>query len=141
MSFLVKVMTGAAGLAALTGLAAPLAARVDLLAAYDNHKESDAQFTGVERRSLAQCKRALEEKLAGGPGYGKYGVPRGARILSVTTVDRRNRGLVVAGLASSGSFGTNTGADLAYRCVTDARGDVTATSLGRRARSYRYLAD
>ena len=94
-------------------------------------KKATDQFTGVERRSLAQCKRALEEKLAGGPGYGKYGVPRGARILSVTTVDRRDRGLVVAGLASSGSFGFNTGANLAFRCVTDARGDVTDTSLGQ----------
>jgi len=166
MSALVKVLTGAAGLAAVVGFATPAAAQY-----YPNHGYGYNNNGGVvgalissvigggqqygygqqygnydygqgnTQYAASQCSRAVQSRLGGrhgGYGYNNYG----GRVLGVTSVERRNNGLRVRGVASSGRSGGyghhNAGADLSFSCRVDYRGRITDLGLNRRDVSYGY---
>lgn len=119
-----------------------------------------------QRQLVQQCAVAAEQRLAGsyrGQGYGAYnGNPygqqaygyqnqSGARVLGITSVERRgNGGLRVRGVATSGAYaqqgygqqgygqqryqnGYNAGgqADLSFNCRVNARGQVTDVTIAR----------
>ena len=156
MSALVKVLTGAAGLAAVVGFASPAAAQYypgygynnngGVVGAIVNSVLGGGQYGygqygyGNDRFAIAQCSRAVSARLGG--GYGGYGYNNygGGRVLGVTSVERRNNGLRVRGVASSGSrgYGYNSGADLSFKCNVDYRGRITDLDLNRRGVSYGY---
>ena len=153
MSALVKVLTGAAGLAAAVGFASPAAAQYYPGYGYNNNGGvvgaiingvlggGQYGYGGNDRFAVDQCSRAVSARLGGGYGgygYNSYG---GGRVLGITSVERRNNGLRVRGVASSGSRGygyNNGGADLSFKCNVDYRGRITDIDLNRRGVSYGY---
>ncbi len=165
MSVLVKVLTGAAGLAAVVGVASPAAAQYypgygygynnggGVVGAIVNSVIGGGQYGygnyGTnDRFAVDQCSRAVEARLGGGygnyGGYGGYGYNRyggGGRVVGITRVERRNSGVRVRGVASSGSYGRSYGynnADLSFSCKVDYRGRITDVDLDRRGVSYGY---
>lgn len=165
MSVLVKVLTGAAGLAAVFGFASPAAAQYypgygynnggGVVGAIVNSVLGGGQYGygrygyGNDRFAVDQCTRAVSARLGGAyggyGGYGGYGYNNygGGRVLGVTSVERRNNGLRVRGVASSGSrgygYGYNSGgADLSFKCNVDYRGRITDVDLHRRGVPYGY---
>lgn len=154
MSALVKVLTGAAGLAAVVGFATPAAAQYypgygynnngGVVGAIINGVLGGGQYGyGNDRFAVDQCSRAVSARLGG--GYGGYGYNNygGGRVLAITSVERRNNGLRVRGVASSGSRGygygyNGGGADLSFKCNVDYRGRITDIDLNRRNMSYGY---
>ena len=164
MSVLVKVLTGAAGLAAVVGFASPASAQYypgygygynnngGVVGAIINGVLGGGQYgygRGNDRFAIDQCTRAVSARLGGGYGsYGGYGYNNygGGRVVAITRVDRRNSGLRVRGLATSGSryggygYGYNNSgaADLSFSCRVDYRGRVVDVDLDRRYNSYGY---
>ena len=160
MSVMLKVLTGAAGLAAVVGFASPAAAQYypgygynnggGVVGAIVNSVLGGGQYgygrygygAGNDRFAVEQCSRAVSARLGGYGGYGSYGYNNygGGRVLGVTSVERRNNGLRVRGVASSGSrgYGYNSGADLSFKCNVDYRGRITDIDLNRRGVSYGY---
>ena len=157
MSVLMKVLTGAAGLAAAVGFASPASAQYypNYGYGYNNGGVVGAIINGVlgggqygygnyggnDRFAVSQCSRAVSARLGG--GYGGYGYNNygGGRVLAITSVERRSRGLRVRGVASSGSrgYGYNSGgADLTFKCNVDYRGRITDIDLDRRYNNYGY---
>ena len=165
MSVLSKVLTGAAGLAAVVGFATPAAAQYypgygynnggGVVGAIINGVIGNGQYgygnqygygQGNDRFAVDQCSRAVQARLGGnyggGYGYNNYG---GGRVVGITSVERRNSGLRVRGVASSGARGgyggygyNNAAADLSFSCRVDYRGRVTSVNLDRRYQSYGY---
>jgi hypothetical protein len=165
MSALVKVMTGVAGLAAAVGFASPAAAQYYPGYGYGyNAPRSGVSITiGTGSRygygqpygygqqygyghqygrgsqyAVRQCTRAAQASLGGGYGYSNYG---GGRVLGVTSVQPRNSGLRVYGVASSGrsmGYGYNNAPDLTFSCKVDYRGRVVDLDFDRRYNSYGY---
>ena len=168
MSVLVKVLTGAAGLAAVVGFATPAAAQYYPGTGYgynNNGGVVGAIINGVlggggqygygnqygygqgnDRYAVDQCSRAVQSRLGGnyggGYGYNNYG---GGRVVGITSVERRNSGLRVRGVATSGSRGSyggygynNASADLSFSCKVDYRGRITDLDLDRRNNAYGY---
>jgi hypothetical protein len=108
-----------------------------------------------QRRIVQQCAAATEQRLGGqyrGQGYGAYngnGYQQGyqnqggARILGITSVERRgNGGLSVRGVATSGAYGqqgyrnqqaygANGQADLTFNCKVNVRGQITDVKIAR----------
>jgi hypothetical protein len=110
-----------------------------------------------QRHMVQQCAAATEQRLAGqgrGQGYGAYngnGYQQGygyqnqggARVLGITSVERRgNGGLSVRGVATSGAYGqqgyrnqqgygANGQADLTFNCKVNARGQITDVKIAR----------
>lgn len=159
MSVLMKVLTGAAGLAAAVGFASPAAAQYypgygynnggGVVGAIINGVLGGGQYgygRGNDRYAVDQCSRAVSARLNGGYGYGGYGYNNygAGRVVAITRVDRRNSGLRVRGLASSGSggyggYGYNSGqADLSFSCKVDYRGRIVDLDLDRRYDRYGY---
>ena len=132
MSVLVKVLTGAAGLAAAVGFASPAAAQY--YPGYGYGSNSGGGVVGAiinsvigggygsygnqgtnDRYAVSQCSRAVEARLGGGygnnggyGGYGGYGnndYGGGGRVVGITRVERRNSGIRVRGVATSGARG------------------------------------
>lgn len=156
MSVLVKVLTGAAGLAAAVGFASPAAAQYypgygygynnngGVVGAIINSVLGGGQYgygQGNDRFAVDQCSRAVSARLGG--GYGRYGYNNygGGRVVAITRVDRRNSGLRVRGLATSGSYGGygyNNAADLSFSCKVDYRGRIVDIDLDRRYDQYGY---
>ena len=162
MSVLVKVLTGAAGLAAVVGFATPAAAQYypgygynnggGVVGAIVNSVLGGGQYGygqygyggGNDRFAVDQCSRAVSARLGG--GYGGYGYNNygGGRVLGVTSVERRRNGLRVRGVASSGSSGgygygyNNGGADLSFSCKVDYRGRIVDLDFDRRYNQYGY---
>jgi hypothetical protein len=159
MSFLVKLLTGAAGLAAVAGFASPAAAQYypnygynnggGVVGAIVNSVVGGGQYGygnqyggGNDRFAVDQCSRAVGARLGGGYGYNNG---YGGRVVAVTSVQRKNSGLRVRGLATSGArggyggYGYNNGAaDLSFSCKVDYRGRITDIDLDRRGVSYGY---
>jgi len=156
MSVLVKILTGAAGLAAVAGFASPAAAQY-----YPGYGYGYNQGGGVvgaivnsvvgggygtnDRFAVDQCSRAVNARLGGGYGYGGYGYNNGyggGRVVGITRVERRNSGLRVRGVATSGGgygYGYNNGAaDLSFSCKVDYRGRIVDLDLDRRGVNYGY---
>ena len=161
MSVLVKLLTGAAGLAAVAGVASPAAAQYypnygygynnggGVVGAIVNSVVGNGygNYGGNDRFAVDQCSRAVEARLGGGyRGYGGYGYNNGygGRVVGITRVERRNSGIRVRGVATSGArsgygYGYNSGAvDLSFSCKVDYRGRITDVDIDRRGQSYGY---
>ena len=204
MSAKMKFLTGAAGLAALVGLASPAAAQyypqpgygygnnntvgniIGQILGYGRYPYGNYGYNQYSNQSVAidQCARAVEQRLSGyrggyygygnmGGGYGGayanpygggYGNPYGgygnqhgynqgvggARVQGITRVERKNYGLKVFGVASSGyqgyqgygrrgygSYGYGSGADLSWNCEVRYDGRVRDIDINRRAANWR----
>ena len=163
MSTLAKLLTGAAGLAAVAGFATPAAAQYYPGYGYNNNGGvvgaiingvlgggqygGYGQYGGNDRFAVDQCSRAVEARLGGGyrgynGGYGGYNAyGGGGRVVGITRVERRNSGLRVHGVATSGAgsgyggyggYGyNNANADLRFSCKVDYRGRITDLDLDR----------
>lgn len=188
MSALTKLLTGAAGIAAVVGFASPAAAQyypnngygypnqggnvvgqiLQGVLGYGQYPHGNYGYNQVnQRQAVNQCARAVENRLnySGGyggynQGYAGYGYNQGygnqgygynqghggGRVLGVTRVERRNNGVRVRGVASSGGgygggYGYNQGygqADLSFSCKVDYRGRVTDVDLDRRNTGFGY---
>lgn len=172
MSAKTKLVAIAAGLAALVGLEASATAQYNpppnpqggIVGAiinqyrygqypYGNYGYQQAR----DRQAVDQCARAVETRLSGRSygnwGYGgqRYNRYRNAgRVEGITRVERRNNGVKVWGVASSGwggydgyqrqnygSFGYHAGADLKWDCRVDRRGRVRDVDITRRTADWR----
>jgi len=163
MSVLVKLLTGAAGLAAVAGFASPAAAQYypNYGYGYNNQGVVGAivnsvvgggygNYGGNDRFAIDQCSRAVQARLGGGyGGYSGYGYNNGyggGRVVAITRVERRNSGVRVRGVATfggrggyGGGYGYNNGAaDLSFSCKVDYRGRITDLDLDRRRPAYGY---
>jgi hypothetical protein len=135
---------------------------------YGQYPMGNYGYQQVSQRGLVQqCAVATEQRLSGqyrGQGYGAYngnGYQQGygyqnqggARVLGITSVERRgNGGLSVRGVATSGAYGqqaygqpgyrnqqgygANGQADLSFNCKVNARGQITDIKLARNAVRY-----
>ena len=134
---------------------------------YGQYPMGNYGYGQVSQRSLVQqCAVAAEQRLNGqyrgqgygaynGNGYGQQGYgyqnQGGARVLGITSVERRsNGGLRVRGVATSGAYGQQGygyqqgygqqgygQADLSFNCRVNPRGQVTDV-IARRATTSRY---
>ncbi|MDQ3074475.1 MAG: hypothetical protein M3Q88_02525 [Pseudomonadota bacterium] len=169
MSVLMKLLTGAAGLAAAVGFASPAAAQYYPGYGYNNGGGIVGAIingvigggnrgygygnygSGNDRYAVSQCSRAVEARLGGGyrgntGGYGYNNYGGGARVVGITGVERKNSGIRVRGVATSGARGgygynggyANNGADLSFSCKVSYRGQITDIDLDRRHASYGY---
>ena len=162
MSVMMKLLAGAAGLAAVAGFASPAAAQYypgygygygynngGVVGAIVNSVIGNGygNYGGNDRFAIDQCSRAVEARLGGGYGYGGYGYNNGyggGRVVGITRVERRNSGVRVRGVATSGArggygYGYNSGAaDLSFSCKVDYRGRIVDLDLDRRGPSYGY---
>jgi hypothetical protein len=159
MSVLVKVLTGAAGLAAAVSFASPAAAQYypnygygynnggGVVGAIINGVIGGNQYgysMGNDRFAVDQCSRAVEARLGGGYGYGGYGYNNGyggGRVVGITRVERRNSGIRVRGIATSGARGYGYGygngsANLSFSCKVDYRGRIVDLDFNRQNYGY-----
>ena len=113
------------------------------------------RYSVTDRQAVSQCASAAMTQAAAqygngynngyGQGYGQRGYGQGynhsaMRVTSITDVQRRNNGLRVTGLMSSGAnyrgqYGNPNGnyamGDVSFRCNVDYRGAVTNIRIGR----------
>lgn len=173
MSAKTMILTGAVGIAALVGLEATAAAQSypqpnpqgGIVGAIINQYRYGQYPYGNygyqqtrDRRAVDQCARAVEGRLRGNYGYGNWGYSgqrynryrNSGRVEGITRVERRNNGVKVWGVASSGyggydgyqrrgygSFGYHAGADLKWDCRVDYRGRVRDIDIRRRTSDWR----
>lgn len=105
------------------------------------------RYNVTDRQAVSRCASAAMTQAAAqygngyNRGYGNDGYNRGynaMRVTSITDVQRRNNGLRVSGMMSSG-YGGQYGyqnrhyaaGDVSFRCNVDYRGAVTNVRLGR----------
>jgi hypothetical protein len=117
------------------------------------------RYNVTDRTAVTQCATAAQAQAAaqyrpngygqnyqGYPGYN--GAYNSARVTGITNVERRNNGLRVSGLMSSGMYGgygnqgynpayANSASDLTFRCNVDYRGAVTNVRIRRNTTAYR----
>lgn len=137
---------------------------------YGQYPQGNYGYGQVSQRGLVQqCAAAAEQRLNGGyrgqgygayngNGYGQQGYgyqgQGGARVVGITSVERRsNGGLRVRGVASSGAYaqqgyygqqgygyqqgygrpnyGANGQADLSFNCKVSPRGQISDVTIGR----------
>jgi len=108
------------------------------------------RYNVTDRQAVTQCASAAITQAAAqyGNGYGRgyanngyngYNGYNGAmRVTSITDVQRRNNGLRVSGMMSSGYGGQNgyqnrnyAASNVSFRCNVDYRGAVTNVRIGR----------
>ena len=114
------------------------------------------RYNMTDRSAVSQCANAAMIRAQSqyrGNAYGQYGNPYGygyqqgyaapaMRVTAITNVERRNNGLRVSGLMSSGyagQYGNPYGyqgphhaqGDVSFRCNVDYRGAVTNVRIGR----------
>ena len=128
---------------------------------------------GGQRMAIDQCARAVEARVGGNRGgyygygnqgyggqygygnpYGGYGYGNqgygGGRVMGITRVERKNYGLKVRGVASSGysgydgygrrgygSYGYGAGADLSWSCEVRYDGRIRDIDVKRRTANWR----
>ena len=129
---------------------------------------------GNQSMAIDQCARAVEARLSGhrggyygygnvpyggqygygnpygGYGYNQYGGGYGGRVQGITRVERKNYGLKVWGVASSGyrgydgygrrgygSYGYGAGADLSWDCEVRYDGRIRDIDVKRRSANWR----
>lgn len=162
MRMITKILTGAAGVAAIAA-ATPAAAQYYSYPSYSQYGYAQpygyAQQYGYMNTNVAaqQCTAAVQSRLYNRQSVGGIlGVLLGAntpsgRVLSITQVSPRNNGLVrVRGLASSGRYANNgygpygvgaygalgygyaNAADLSFRCDVAPNGAVYSVNINRR---------
>jgi hypothetical protein len=108
------------------------------------------RYNVTDRQAVSQCASAAMTQAAAqygnrynqGNGYNR-GYNGAMRVTSITDVQRRNNGLRVSGLMSSGyaagQYGNQNGyqnrayaqGDVSFRCNVDYRGQVTNVRIGR----------
>jgi len=203
MSATMKILTGAAGLAAAVGLATPASAQyypqpgypqqgypqqgypgygnnnpvgqiVGQILGYGRYPYGNYGYNQYANQSAAvdQCARAVEQRLNGyrggyygygnvpyGGGYGnqgygnQYGYDQryaGGRVQGITRVERKNYGLKVWGVATSGyrgyqgygnnrygTYGYGAGADLSFDCEVRYDGRIRDIDIKRRTANWR----
>lgn len=106
------------------------------------------RYSVTDRQAVSQCASAAMTQARAqygngyNRGYGNNGYNRGyngaMRVTSITDVQRRNNGLRVSGMMSSGYGGqygyqnrNYAAGDVSFRCNVDYRGAVTNVRLGR----------
>ena len=176
MKAVTKFLAGGIGLAALAS-AAPAAAQYYPQPGYGYGNNVVGQVLGQilnpqsgygyngnyaqnDRYLVDRCAAAVQQRIgAQYGGYQQYGQPYGygynnngyanARVLGVTSVERRNSGLRVRGVATAGMNGQygygqygyngqyNQGGELAFKCNVDHRGRITDIDLDRNRYAYR----
>lgn len=158
MSVFVKLLTGAAGLAAAVGFASPAAAQYypgygynqggGVVGAIINGVIGGGQYGGYgygnyggnDRFAVSQCSRAVEARLGGGyRGYGYNNYGGGGRVVGITNVERRNSGLRVRGVATTGGYGGGYGyndANIRFSCKVDYRGRIVDLDFNRQNYGY-----
>ena len=198
MSATLKILTGAAGLAAAVGLATPASAQyypqpnygygnqsqnpmgqiVGQILGYGRYPYGNYGYNQYSNQSTVvdQCARAVQQRLSGGYGayYGNqgYGNPYGNQgynnrgygnqgygynqgygggsVQGITRVERKNYGLKVYGVASSGyrgyegygrsnygNYGYGAGADLSFNCEVRHDGRIREIDIKRRSANWR----
>lgn len=154
-----KILTGAAGLVALAGVASPAAAQygsgygnnpvgqiVNSIFGYGQYPYGNYGYNqyGNQSSAVDQCARAVEARLSGGYGgfygynnrnYGNQGYGVG-RVQGVTRVERKNYGLKVWGVASSGyrgysGYNRNGYGTYGYGAGADLKWDCEVRADGR----------
>lgn len=107
------------------------------------------RYNLTDRQAVSRCASAAMAQAAAqygngyNRGYGNNGYNRGyndaMRVTSITDVQRRNNGLRVSGMMSSGYGGqygyqnrNYAAGDVSFRCNVDYRGAVTNVRLGRK---------
>jgi hypothetical protein len=97
------------------------------------------RYNVTDRQAVSRCASAAMTQAAAqyGNGYNR-GYNGAMRVTSITDVQRRNNGLRVSGMMSSGYGGqygyqnrTYAAGDVSFRCNVDYRGAVTKVRLGR----------
>ena len=173
MKAFTKVLAGAAGLAALVS-AAPAAAQYypqpgygynnnvvgQVLGQILNPYGGNYNYGGNDRMLVDRCAAAVSQRInAQYGGYQRYGQPYGynnqgygsARVLGITRVERRNNGLRVRGVATSGmnadyGYGNpygggynqyNQAGEFTFKCNVNYRGRITDIDLDRNRYAYR----
>ena len=154
MSALLKILAGAAGLAAAVGFASPAAAQYypgygynqggGVVGAIINgviggNQYGYGNYGGNDRFAVSQCSRAVEARLGGGyRGYGYNNYAGGGRVVGITSVERRNSGLRVRGVATTGGYrgyGYND-ANIRFSCKVDYRGRIVDLDFNRQNYGY-----
>lgn len=141
---------------------------------YDNYGGYGNSGYGNEQALVQRCARAAEQRASGrsASGYGyddsrygdsrygdnRYGYANSARVVGITSVERRrDRSLRIKGVIDAdsgynqdrygnsgyGGYGTNrygasSSADLRFQCNIDYRGRITNLDLNRNDRRYGY---
>lgn len=157
MTYMTKLLAGAAGLAAFAA-AAPAGAQYYGYPGYSyGAPYGNAYGYGMNTNAAAQqCSAAVQQRLynrssIGGILGAVLGTNTTGRVVSITQVQPRNNGLIrVRGLASSGrmaynnygpygvgaygglGYGYANQADLSFRCDVDFRGYVRNVDINRR---------
>jgi hypothetical protein len=157
MTYMTKLLAGAAGLAAFAA-AAPAGAQYYGYPGYSyGAPYGNAYGYGMNTNAAAQqCSAAVQQRLynrssIGGILGAVLGANTTGRVVSITQVQPRNNGLIrVRGLASSGrmaynnygpygvgaygglGYGYANQADLSFRCDVDFRGYVRNVDINRR---------
>ena len=203
MSAIMKILTGAAGLAAAVGFATPASAQyypqpsypqqgypqqgypqqgypqqgygygnqnpvgqvLGQILGYGRYPYGNYGYNQYSNQSTAidQCARAVQQRLSGGYGayYGNQGYNNrgygygnqgygGGSVQGITRVDRKNYGLKVFGVASSGyrgyqgygnnrygTYGYGAGADLSWNCEVRYDGRIRDIDIKRRTANWR----
>lgn len=175
------IAAGVAGLGLTLAMAAPASAQYypqnngssvvgaivnAVTGGYGQYPMGNYGYNQVSQRSLVQqCTIAAEQRISNTyrtQGYGAYNGQRaygyqnqnGARILGITSVENRNNGLRVKGVATSGyngqqaygqrgynqryqnSYNAGAQADLAFNCKVNMRGQVTDVNITRNRMAY-----
>ena len=106
------------------------------------------RYSVTDRQAVSQCASAAMTQAAAqygngyNQGYGNRGYNPAMRVTSITDVQRRNNGLRVSGLMSSGYAGQYgnqyayqnnryAAGEVSFRCNVDYRGQVTNVRIGR----------
>jgi len=106
------------------------------------------RYSVTDRQAVSQCASAAMTQAAAqygnryNQGYGNRGYNPAMRVTSITEVQRRNNGLRVSGLMSSGYGGQHgnqyayqnnryAAGDVSFRCNVDYRGQVSNVRIGR----------
>ena len=102
------------------------------------------RYSVTDRQAVSQCASAAMTQAAAqdgnryNQGYANRGYNPAMRVTSITEVQRRNNGLRVSGLMSSGYGGQHAyhndryaAGDVSFRCNVDYRGQVSNVRIGR----------
>ena len=173
MKAVTKILAGGIGLAALAS-AAPAAAQYypspgygygnnvvgqvlgQILNPQSGYGYGNGNYAPNDRYLVDRCAAAVQQRVGGQyGGYQQYGQPYGynnngyaygnARVLGITSVERRNSGLRVRGVATAGAgyngqYGYNQynqAGELTFKCNVDYRGRITDIDLDRNRYAYR----
>ena len=174
MKALTKILAGGIGLAALAG-AAPAAAQYYpgypgsgyggvgqvIGQILGGNQYGYGYNAGNDRVMVDRCAAAVQQRIDRDYGYGRYGSPYGygaygaygygqgqARVLGITSVERRSNGLRVRGVATANAYGAGYGyspygggyaqpqGELSFKCNIDYRGYIRDIDLDRNNYGY-----